>query len=68
MNKALKTIIAIMGGIDTFVYIFTPFLLVLIFNKFFNIIGWRVVAFWAVGLISILFRAIKVGLFKFNNE
>ena len=64
MNKLLKILIAILGGIDTFVYIFTPFILVLLFISVFSIEGWRQSAFWTVGLLSILFRAIKIGFMK----
>ena len=64
MNKLLKILIAILGGIDTFVYIFTPFILVLLFITVFSIEGWRQSSFWAVGLLSILFRAIKIGIIR----
>ena len=64
MNKLLKIILATLGGIETFIYIFTPFLLILLFIEVFNIIGWRANSFWAIGLLSTLFRAIKVGWLK----
>ena len=64
MNKLAKILIATMAGIDTFMYIFTPFILVLLFLTIFNIDGWRANSFWAVGMLSMLFRAIKIGWMK----
>jgi len=64
MNKLIKIFLAILAGCDTFIYIFTPYLLVMIFITVFSIVGWRANCFWAIGLLSILFRGIKVGWLK----
>jgi len=64
MNKLSKILIAILGAIDVVASILTPILLVLVFVKVFGFNGWGSYLLYGVGLVSGIFKAIKVGLMK----
>jgi hypothetical protein len=68
MNK-FKTIsktisLAILGGIDTVVYIFTPIILGVLWYNVSGFENWKVGFLFSVGLIATIFRAIKIGWMK----
>lgn len=64
MNKIIKILLAILGAIDVVATILTPILLVLVFVKVFGFNGWGSYLLYGVGLVSGIFRGIKVGVMK----
>ena len=62
MNKTLKTIIlAVLGGIDTVIYMFTPIILAAIWITIAGLDNWMSYFFYGLGLLSTLWRGIKIG-------
>ena len=61
MNKSQKILIAILGGIDTTLYMFTPILLAALWISAAGLDSWTVYLFYGLGLLSTLFRAYKIG-------
>jgi hypothetical protein len=65
MNKILRIFLAILGGIETTFYIFTPIIIAAIWISIdFGIGGWSSNLIFGIGLLSTLFRAIKIGFLK----
>jgi len=64
MNKIIKILLAILAGIDTTLYIFTPIILVTIWNTISNLGELTIYFLYAIGFLSTLFRAIKIGWLK----
>lgn len=64
MNKLLKILIAILGGIETTFYIFTPISLAALWIIVSGLNNWTSYFFYGIGLTSTLFRAIRIGWFK----
>ena len=61
MNKLNKILIAIIGGIDTTIYMFTPIILAAIWVTLAGTDSWLDILFYGFGLFATLFRAIKIG-------
>jgi len=61
MSKTKTIILAILGGIDTVVYMFTPIILAAIWVTIVGLNSWMTYFFYALGLLATLFRAIKIG-------
>ena len=64
MNKIIKIILAILGGIDVTFSIFSPIIIAALWVKVSTLSDWTEYFFYGVGLFSTLFRAIKVGWLK----
>ena len=64
MNKLKTIILAILGGIDTVIYMFTPIILAVIWINMAGLNDWMTYFFYGLGLISTFFRAIKIGFMK----
>lgn len=64
MNKLLKIILATLAGLDTTMYIFTPLIIVVLWDTINNLEGFRLVLFYSLGFGSLIFRAIKIGMLK----
>jgi len=64
MNKKLKIILAVLGGIDTTIYLFTPIILAAIWISIAGLNDWKSFLFYGLGLFSTLFRGIKIGFLK----
>jgi len=67
MNKIIKIIIAILGGIDIFVYVVTPIFLLFLWQEIFGVAGWTGYVFYGLGLLATLFRGIKIGILKYDD-
>lgn len=63
MNKIIKTLLAIIAGIDVTITIFTPIILATIWV---SMVGFGISSYilFALGLASTMFRAIKIGWMK----
>ena len=64
MNKALKVMLAVLGGIDVTFNIFTPILIVVLWVTFGDLNSFSSTIYYSIGFLATLFRAIKVGFFK----
>ena len=64
MNKILKLLVIILGGIETTFYIFTPIILAALWVSFSGLNDWTSYFFYGIGLLSTMFRAIKIGFLK----
>ena len=64
MNKFLLVILAILGGVETVFYIFTPIILVVLWTSMVGFNNWTSYFFFGMGLFATTFRAIKVGWMK----
>jgi hypothetical protein len=60
MNKFYKILIATLGGIETTFYLFTPILLAGLWVKVSGLNNWTSYFFYSIGLLSTLFRSIKI--------
>ena len=61
MNKFILVILAILGGIETVFYIFTPIILVVLWTSMVGFNNWTSYFFFGMGLFATTFRAIKIG-------
>lgn len=64
MNRLSKIILSVMGGIDVLFYTITPILISMIWTNLFGINDIGAYIMYAAGLISSVFRGIKVGWLK----
>jgi len=64
MNKLTKTIIAILGGIDAVMTIVTPAIVSLLWIAYSDLEGPSLWLVLSIGLISTIFKSIKIGLFN----
>ncbi len=64
MNKFTIILLAILGGIDVIFYIITPIILVIIWTSITGFNYWTAYFFFGLGLLSAIFRAIKIGFLK----
>ena len=64
MNKLVKIILAILGGVETVFYIVTPILIALIWSNLFSLESWSNYVVYISGLLASLFRGIKIGWLK----
>lgn len=61
MNKLSKVLLSILGGMDVFIKVATPIILVLLYLSVFGIKGhWSSYVFLIVGWCASLFRGIKL--------
>ena len=58
MNKKTKIILAVLGGIDTTLFLFTPIILAALWVSVAGLDDWTSFFFYGIGLTSTLFRAI----------
>jgi len=61
MNKTTKTTLAVIGGVDAALSIFTPIILAALWVIVNGLNDWTSYFFYGIGLVSTLFRAIKIG-------
>ena len=66
MNKIKTIILAILGGVDTTIYMFTPIFLAALWINLAGLNDWMIYFFYGLGLLATLFRAIKIGFIKHN--
>ena len=64
MNKIQTISLAILGGVEAIFSIATPILIALLWIKYSGLIGWSSWVLVTAGIMSCMFRAIKVGFFK----
>ena len=64
MNKLSTIILAILGGIEEKITIFTPIILAALWINVAGLGSWNSYFFYGMGLFATLFRAIKIGFFK----
>jgi hypothetical protein len=64
MNKFWTVILAILGGVNVVVSMFTPIILAAIWIEVAGLETWKSYFFFTLGLLSTLFRAIQVGFLK----
>ena len=64
MNKLLTILLAILGGINVVIYMFTPIILSVLWIRVAGLNTWTTYLFFGLGLFATLFRAIQVGFLK----
>jgi len=64
MRKITTILLAILGGIDVTITIFTPILLAVLWVSVSGLDDWSSYFFYGLGLFATLFRAIKIGFMK----
>ena len=64
MKRLKKISLAILGGIDVTFYIFTPIIIASLWVSISKSNDWTTAFIYAIGLLSTLFRAIKIGWMK----
>lgn len=64
MNKLTKIMLSIMGGVDVVFYMITPILISVIWTNLFGINDIGAYVMYAAGLVSSVFRGIKIGWLK----
>jgi hypothetical protein len=64
MKKITRILLAILGGIDVTISIFMPIIIAALWVSVAGLDNWSAYFFYALGLLSTLFRAIKVGWLK----
>ena len=60
MNKFLKILVAILGGVNTVFNIFVPIAVALISISFFDLTSFSNVLIMLVGILSTIYRAVEV--------
>ena len=61
MNKIIKTIIAVLGGMDATISIIIPLVVAILWVTVTGLTDWTSYLFYGMGLLATLFRAIKIG-------
>ena len=64
MNKFIKIILAILGGVEVIFQIVSPILLVTLWVAVIGLTDWTSYFFYGIGFTSSLYRAIKIGFMK----
>ncbi len=64
MNKFLLVLLAIFGGIEVVLYIFTPIVIAIFLVYLIGLETWTSYFFFIICLLATLFRAIKIGFLK----
>lgn len=64
MNKILKVLLAVVGGIDVVVSMFMPIIVATLWINLFGLVDWRSYLIFILGLFSTLFRSIKIGFMR----
>lgn len=67
MKKFKRIMISILGGIDVTFYMFTPIILAVVWVRIVGMTDWTEYFFYGIGLLSTIFRAIKVGWLGLEN-
>lgn len=65
MNKFYKSTLAVLGGIEATVYIFTPIVLITIWDSVSKFSAKTLYLLYFIFFLATLFRAIKIGWGKF---
>jgi len=60
MNKLMKVLLSILGAIDVIFTIATPMIIAAIWISITGLDTWNSYFFYGVGLLSTIFRAIKI--------
>jgi hypothetical protein len=63
MNKTIKSLLAILGGVEAIFNIVAPILIVLLWLKVMPVNEFGTYVLYAAGIITSVFRAIKIGWF-----
>lgn len=66
MNKATKILLSTMGGVDVVVYTITPIFISLLWVNTFGLSDIGTYTMYCAGLISSVFRGIKIGWLKYE--
>jgi len=61
MNNKIKIPLSILAGIETTFYMFTPIILASLWVRVFGFESFGSYLIYSIGLLSTLFRAIKIG-------
>ena len=61
MNKFILVILAILGGIETVFYIFTPIAIVVLWTSIVGFNNWTSYFCYGMGILATIFRGIKIG-------
>jgi len=61
MNRGKKVMLSILGGVDVTFYMITPIIIAVLWVNVIGLSDFLDYFFYAIGLISSIFRAIKVG-------
>ena len=61
MNKGKKIMLSILGGVDVTFYMVTPIIIAVLWVNVIGLAGFLDYFFYGIGLISTIFRAIKIG-------
>ena len=64
MNKPLKIIFSILGGIETAFSVGIPIMVAILWVKYNPLIDWSSNIFIVAGICASLFRGIKIGFLK----
>ena len=64
MNKIMKIILSVLGGIDTTIYMFTPIIITVLWVTVNGLNSYGSYFFYGLGLLATIFRAIKIGWMK----
>jgi len=64
MNKLQTILLAILGGINVTITMFTPIILSVLWIRVAGLNLWTSYLFFGLGLFATLFRAIQVGFLK----
>jgi len=64
MNKFIKAILAIMGATNAVFSMFIPFAISLILISVMEIDGWRATTLMIAAIVSVIYRAIRIGIMK----
>jgi hypothetical protein len=64
MNKLNTTLLAILGGINATLTMFTPIILAVLWIRVAGLEIWTSYFFFTIGLLATLFRAIQIGFLK----
>jgi hypothetical protein len=64
MNKLNTVLLAILGGINVTIHMFTPIILSVLWIRVAGLDVWTSYFFFGLGLFATLFRAIQIGFLK----
>ena len=68
MNKGKKIILSVLGGVDVTFYMLTPIIIAVLWVNVIGLVGGLDYFFYAIGLLSTIFRAIKIGWLDDRNR
>jgi len=67
MNKKLKILFAVLGGIEVIFHTLTPLLVAILWVNSSGMTDFSSMFFYAIGILATLFRAIKIGFINQNE-